>query len=72
MSRGPGSRPNTINALKISVVGVSPGIPRVIMGMIAPPMDALFATSAAYTPSGLPCPKVSGSLDALFAIAYDT
>ena len=50
-----------------SAVVESPGIPSAAIGIMAPPMEALFATSGAQIPAGLPLPKESGSLEAFFA-----
>lgn len=48
-------------AISIAVMP-SPGIPRAIMGIRAPPREALLAVSEAHTPAGFPFPKLSGSL----------
>ena len=53
-------------AISMAVIP-SPGIPRAIIGMRAPPREALFAVSLAQIPDGFPFPKVSGSLLMLFA-----
>ena len=44
-----------------------PGIPRTIVGTIAPPVAALFAASAPAIPSIDPLPNSSLFLDHLFA-----
>ena len=64
---GPAWRPWMVKAAISMAVIPSPGIPRAIIGMRAPPREALFAVSLAQTPDGLPFPKVSGSLLMLFA-----
>jgi hypothetical protein len=62
---GPGARPWIIRApIRIAVTG-SPGMPKVIMGMSAPPVTALLADSGAATPATRPVPKVSGAGSAL-------
>ena len=53
---GPGSRPQiTMPPKRIAVVG-EPGIPRVIIGSMAPVEAALLADSGATTPLTLPFP----------------
>ena len=67
MNRGPACSPWMVSpAISIAVIP-SPGIPRAIMGIRAPPRDALLAVSEAHTPAGFPFPKLSGSLLMLFA-----
>ncbi len=51
ISIGPGLRPWMYRAPMMTAVTASPGIPRVIIGMLSPPMQALFAVSGAMTPS---------------------
>ena len=67
MNRGPAWSPWMVRPAMSMAVMPSPGIPRAIMGMSAPPNDALFATSDAHTPAGFPFPKLSGSLLMLLA-----
>ena len=62
INRGPACRPWMVRPAMSIAVMPSPGMPRAIMGMRAPPREALFAVSEAHTPAGLPLPKVSGSL----------
>ena len=59
-SKGPGARPWIRRApINIAVTG-SPGIPKVIIGIRAPPVTALLADSGAAMPWGDPLPKLSG------------
>ena len=53
-------------------VDASPGIPRVNIGTIVPPVVALFAVSGATTPSGSPLPKSSGFLELFLTVPYDS
>ena len=56
-SKGPGARPWIRRApINIAVTG-SPGIPKVIIGIRAPPVTALLADSGAAMPWGDPLPK---------------
>ena len=57
----------TMPPSRIAVVG-DPGIPRVSIGSIEPVLAALLADSGAATPSMLPLPKESGSLDIVLAM----
>ena len=50
-----------------TAVGGSPGMPSVSAMISAPPIVALFAVSAAMTPSTTPDPKRSGVFEALRA-----
>jgi hypothetical protein len=50
-SRGPGCNPWMIRPPSRMEVTRSPGIPKVLMGMSAPPQTALLAVSEATTPS---------------------
>ena len=64
---GPAWRPWMVRAAMSMAVIPSPGIPRAIIGIKAPPREALFAVSLAQIPAGFPSPKVSGSLLMLLA-----
>ena len=67
---GPGRNPYIIRApIKIATVA-DEGMPSVNSGTSAPPVAALFAVSAAQTPSIAPCPNLSGVLEAFFSAAY--
>ena len=46
---------------------VEPGMPRVISGIMEPPVTALFAVSEAQIASMAPFPNSSGCFDAFFA-----
>ena len=52
--------------IKTAVIG-SPGTPRVIMGISAPPVLALLAASGAAIPSMIPVPNSSLLLESLFS-----
>ncbi len=67
MNRGPACSPWIVSPAISMAVIPSPGIPKAIIGINAPPRDALFATSEAHTPAGFPFPKLSGSLLILLA-----
>jgi len=67
---GPGIMPCIINPPKTIAVVVSPGIPKVNRGIIAPPIVALFAVSDATRPLISPLPNFSGVLDCDFATVY--
>ena len=64
--------PWIISALISKAQVVSPGIPRAIIGMMAPPTEALFAISGAIIPSTHPVPNFSGCFERAFATAYAT
>ncbi|MOA66390.1 hypothetical protein D3C78_1931290 [compost metagenome] len=49
-------------------VTVSPGMPRVISGIMALPIPALLAVSLATTPSMAPLPNCSGCLERFLAM----
>ena len=49
--------------ITVTFQGAPPGKPKANNGIIAAPVAALFAVSAATTPSGSPFPNFSGSLD---------
>src|ERR1700730_10402703 len=51
---------------------VSPGIPRLMVGMKSPCTDECVEASGHATPSIAPWPKRSGVFDILFSVAYDT
>ena len=53
-----------VRALSRMAITVSPGMPRVSMGIMAPPVTALLAASAARMPSMEPLPYSSGCLEA--------
>lgn len=57
-----------MNALMSTAVVPSPGTARASMGMMAPPVTALFADSGAATPSGMPVPNLLGSLAFVFSV----
>ena len=62
-SVGPGLSPWSIRRpSRIAVVSL-PGIPRVNVGTIAPPLEALLAASDAATPSSIPVPNSSGRFE---------
>ena len=69
-SNGPGWRPWIIKPPSSIAVAMSPGMPRVSRGTIAPPTEALFAVSVATTPSMIPVPNFSGYLEWLLAELY--
>ena len=64
---GPGIILCIINAPSITAVTISPGIPRAIIIISAPPAVALLAASGATMPSYSPFPKLDLFLDAFFA-----
>ena len=55
--------PWTMRAPSMMAVAPSPGIPRVSMGIMAPPDTALLPASGAQMPSGAPSPNFSLCLD---------
>ena len=57
ISIGPGFRPWMNRAPIMMAVTASPGMPRVIIGMNAPPTAELFAVSGATSPSIAPSPN---------------
>ena len=62
--------PTNINAPNITAVTASPGTPRVMRGIIAPPVVALFAHSDAANPSMEPFPYNSGLRATFFDSSY--
>ena len=58
-----------VSAPIITAVLPSPGIPRLSIGTMAPPLTELFAVSDAINPEGSPFPKSSGFLARRFASA---
>ena len=69
---GPGRSPCSVRAPNNNAVVASPGMPKVIRGTIAPPIDALLAASEAMIPSIIPVPNFSGYLELFFAARYET
>ena len=69
ISCGPGRSPCAMNAPTRITVKLSPGMPSVNSGTKVGPLTALFAASAAATPSSSPLPNFSGVLEALLAAA---
>lgn len=67
MRNGPGRTPAITNAAIIIAVAAPPGIPRVSMGAMDPPVAALSADSEAATPSMAPVPNFSGVFEKFFA-----
>ena len=68
-SRTPGVMPWTTMADSRIAVTTSPGMPRASVGIMALPVTALFADSAAISPSGSPLPKFSRRGEACLAEA---
>ena len=68
MNSGPACKPWMVRAEISMAVMPSPGMPRAIMGIRAPPREALLAVSLAQIPAGLPSPNgISVSLLTLLA-----
>ena len=67
---GPGWRPSISRAPSMTAVVPDPGMPRVIIGMRAPTLEALLAASGAARPSIAPLPNSSGCLEKLFSLLY--
>ena len=67
--KGPGLSPCSMIAASITAVVALPGMPRDIIGTIAPMAAALLAVSGAAIPSGMPVPNFSGCLENLAAVA---
>ena len=66
-SIGPGATPWSRIAPKSMAAGGLPGIPMESKGIMAPPIQALLATSEAMMPSSEPFPNFSGVLEDFFA-----
>jgi hypothetical protein len=64
---GPGASPWSINAPINMAVTTSPGIPKVNIGIIAPPVAALLALSGPIIPRSSPLPNVSGCFEMRFS-----
>ena len=68
-SIGPGITLFNMSAPSNIMAGGEPGMPNVSSGTKAPPMQALFAVSAAISPSIEPSPNFSGSLLIFLAVS---
>ena len=69
---GPGRSPCMISAPIRIEVPTLPGMPRVNVGISAPPRSALLAASGASRPRTSPCPNCELSLTLCLACAYVT
>src|SRR5580700_11959826 len=61
-----------ISAPNNSAITVSPGMPRLMVGMKSPCTEEWVEASGQATPSIAPWPNRSGVFDIFFSVAYDT